>query len=250
MMKRPKVINISLTAPKHPSTIHHDPTPSTPAPALHLLPHCCQVLALISEERLRQTGKSLREGILLPWTVIDSLQTVLKEYVVFRTEAKQEQLRARTSKHRLPREKACLKISLANKENLQEEEGEAFRTVAEGKAQWEKLQAKTAELEAEASIWREKLREKNDTIAKLLSREMQLRRKYSSEVGKFMRNRNIYNISLNYEDSDHRLLNVSGRHLTQEEPKKPTDSLHTTQPLPSPAPAAVSRSTPLPRCTP
>lgn len=64
MMKRPKVINISLTSPKHPTpTIHHEsyplPTPTlTPTP--QLLPHCCQVLALISEERLRQTGKSLR----------------------------------------------------------------------------------------------------------------------------------------------------------------------------------------------
>jgi hypothetical protein len=78
---------------------------------------------------------------------MDSIQAVLKEYVVFRTEAKQEQLRSRTSKHRLPREKSWLKICLGNKENIQEvDEREAFRTVAEGKAQWEKLQARVAEL--------------------------------------------------------------------------------------------------------
>jgi hypothetical protein len=95
-------------------------------------------------------------------------------------------------------------------------------------------------------------------IAKLLSREMQLRRKYSSEVGKFIRNRNIYNISLNYEDSDHKQLNVSGRHLNQEDTRKPTphDSLQTThepflsEPANTRTPAAVSSSTPLPRCAP
>jgi hypothetical protein len=54
-------------------------------------------------------------------------------------------------------------------------------------------------LENEVVGLRERVREKNDLISKLLTKETQLRRRYNDELNRLIRNKNIYDISVNFE---------------------------------------------------
>lgn len=61
-------------------------------------------------------------------------------------------------------------------------------------------------------------------ILKMVGKENQLRRKYNEELSRLMRNRNIYNISANFEREEEEgegrmALNIAGKHIT--DPQSP-----------------------------
>lgn len=140
--------------------------------------------------------------LLIPRDVCECVDLLLRKYLLYKLEEKQEGLRSR---HKLPHDRAnSLRTLLRiNKENepLQEEEVDEtapFRNMAAHRQDREKLQSRCQELEAEVADLRERLKEKNTLISKMIGRETQLRRKYNDEINRLARSRNIYNISANF----------------------------------------------------